>query len=50
MHGNGVTSVQNSHDLRLRLPILVIKDASKVDDRVGDIELIIKLKPKDVKR
>ena len=34
--------------LRLQFPILVIKYASKVDDRVGATELNIKLEPKDV--
>ena len=38
------------HKLRLPFPILVIKYAYKVDDRVGATNLIIKLKPKIVER
>ena len=36
------------YSLRLRFPILVIKYALKVDNRVGATELIIKRKPKVV--
>ena len=35
---------------KLWFPILVIKYAYKVDDRVGATELIIKLKPKVAER
>ena len=37
-------------ELKLRFPILMIKYAYKVDDRIGATELIIKLKPKLVER
>ena len=36
--------------LRLRFPVLVVKYAQKVEDRVGATELIIKLKPKVIER
>ena len=46
----GIMTLTFQLALRLLFPILVIKYAQKVDDRVRATELTIKLKPKIVER